>query len=304
METDGLQYIRKFSLIVADATGQGLDLEGLKITFNISKSEAQTPNKATIRVYNLNPDTLTKIQNEFTRITLQAGYESNFGVIFDGEIKSTRKGKENGTDTFLDISAGDGDVAYNFAIVNQTLAAGSTQADQIQLAGLSMEQQGVSPGFIAEEDGASLPRGKVMYGQSREYLRKSTKNTDSTWSIQDNKLQVVKNTGFIAGQAVVLNSKSGLIGTPEVTEGGIKARCLLNPTLRIGARVKIAEKDIQEALLPDTDKEAPPNQMPSISKDGVYRILSIDFLGDTRGNDWYADFICVDIDEPTQKAVA
>jgi len=304
MNTDGLQYLRKYNLIVSNVSGQGLDLEGLKILFEVKKTDSQTPNTAMIKVYNLNTATVKQIQDEFTRVVLQAGYDSNYGVIFDGQIKATRKGKENGTDTFVEISASDGDVAYNYAIVNQTLTAGATQADQIQIASITMQQQGVSQGFVAETESASLPRGKVMYGQSREYLRKSTQRTESSWSIQDGKFQVVKNEGFLSGQAVVLNSKSGLVGTPEQTEGGIKARCLLNPLLRIGARVKIAESDIQTATLPNTDPYAPPNEQPEITKDGLYKILSIDFLGDTFGNDWYSDFVCVNIDETTQKAVA
>ena len=42
-----------------------------------------------------------------------------------GLIKQVRIGRENGTDTFLNIAAADGDKAYNFAVVNATLAAGA-----------------------------------------------------------------------------------------------------------------------------------------------------------------------------------
>jgi len=298
METENLQYLRRFNLILADDKGDGLDFSGLKCLFSIRKADVQTPNSAEIRVYNVIPETVEKIKEEFARVVLQAGYESNFGVIFDGNIKQTRTGVENGTDTYIDIQAGDGDTAYNFAVVNTTLQAGSTQNDQLRIGSISMEQTGgVAVGSIADVGGPSLPRGKTMYGPARDYLRQSARSTEATWSVQDGKLQVVKQSDFLPGQAVVLNSKTGLIGTPEQTEGGITGRCLLNPKLRVGTRVKIDEKSILTAMLPDTKKGDAVNKMPSISRDGMYKLISVEFSGDTFGNDWYCDFVCIDIDE-------
>ncbi|MGC8165472.1 hypothetical protein ACP3WT_28400, partial [Salmonella enterica] len=68
--------------------------------------------------------TRQRIEQEFTRIVLQAGYAGNYGIIFDGSVKQVRRGRENQTDTYLDITAADGDSAYNFAVVNTSLAAG------------------------------------------------------------------------------------------------------------------------------------------------------------------------------------
>ena len=97
--TTQLQYIRRCNLVVSGASGDGLDLSSLRIVFKIKKSDAQTPNTAEIRVYNLAPDTAKQIRKEFKRVVLQVGYESNYGVIFDGNIKQVRMGRENGTDT-------------------------------------------------------------------------------------------------------------------------------------------------------------------------------------------------------------
>lgn len=292
-----LQYLRKCTLIVAGASGDGLDLSPMRIVFKTKKSDAQTPNTAEIRVYNLAPATAKQIREEFKTVTLQAGYESNYGIIFTGNIKQVRFGRENGTDTYIDIAAGDGDDAYNFAVVNTTLAAGAKQSDQIAAAGRAMEGRGVGVGYVAETGAAALPRGKVMYGMARDYLRQSAEASETTWSVQDGKLQLVSLTGTLPNQAVVLNSKSGLIGTPEQTNDGIKARCLLNPLLKIGGKVMIDEKDVAEAKLPDTEKGADANKPASIASDGQYRVLTIEHSGDTRGNDWYSDIVCLDVDE-------
>lgn len=290
-----LQYMRRCNLVVA-GEGQGLDLSGLRIVFKISKKDAQTPNKALIVVYNLQADTAKRIRNEFTRVILQAGYESNYGVIFDGTIKQVRLGKENGTDTYLEINAGDGDLAYNFAVVNTTLAAGATQADQIGAVSRAMQDKGTQGGFIDTLPAQRLPRGKVMYGMARNYLRQSCVSSDASWSIQNGQLQVIRQDGLLPDQAVVLTSKTGLVGTPEQTNDGIKARCLLNPMLKIGARVQIDESLIQESRLPESSKNNAANQPAPLDRDGMYKLLTIDYSGDTRGNDWYCDFVGIGLD--------
>ena len=292
-----LQYIRKCNLIVAGALGDGIDLSPMRIVFKTKKSDAQTPNTAEIRVYNLAPETVNKIRNEFTIVILQAGYESNYGTIFSGNIKQVRFGRENGTDTYIDIAAGDGDDAYNFSIINTTLAAGATQIDQIAVAGDVMAGRGVGIGYITEIGSQALPRGKVMYGMARDYLRQSAKASETTWSVQDGLLQVVKLTETLPNQAIVLNSKSGIIGTPEQTNEGITVRCLLNPLLKISGKVMIDEKDVAEAKLPDTNTNAEANKPASIVNDGQYRVLTIEHNGDTRGNDWYSNIVCLDVDE-------
>ena len=152
-----LQYIRRCNLLVSKANGDGLDLGSLRVVFKIKKSDAQTPNTAEIRVYNLSENTAKQIQKEFTQVTLQAGYESNYGVIFAGNIKQVRMGRENGVETYIDIAAGDGDDAYNYAVVNTTLAAGASHTDAMPKGALELVSDYGSAGF----GGACPPPGEV-----------------------------------------------------------------------------------------------------------------------------------------------
>ena len=297
------QWIRYCKLFVG-GNGDGLDISGLRVTFRIHKSDAETPNTAEIRVYNLAPDTAKKIKKEFQRVILQAGYVSNYGVIFDGNIKQCVIGRENGTDTYLDIFAGDGDDAYNFAVVRKTIAAGSTQAQQVQACGEAMQEKGTGTGYTAWLGEKTLPRGKVMYGLARDYLRQTARESGTTWSVQDGKLQVIPRTELLPTQAVLLTSKTGLIGTPEQDEGGIKAQCLLNPLLRIGGKVIINEADVREAKLPDTEGKQGANAPAKIAADGAYRLLSVEHSGDTHGQEWTSALVCLDVDESAPKGKA
>lgn len=303
-----LQYIRKCNLIFANEAGDGLDVSALRITFAVKKTDGQTPNTANIRVYGLNADTQNKIQTEYTEVLLQAGYESNYGIIFSGTSKKVIKGLEGNIDPYLEVQASDGDTAYNFAVVNTTIAAGATQRDQIEKVIQVMNQKGVTAGDIQLDDTQKLPRGKVMYGMGRDYMRQSSSSGGASWTIQDGKVHVIPLTGVLPGEAVVLNSGTGLIGRPEQTDTGIKFRCLLNPMIRMGGSLQIDESSIQAAEIDQTPKKTgkdgaakEPNKPASIEADGFYRVIELVYAGDTWGQDWYCEGVCLDIDASVPK---
>lgn len=272
-----MQFRRKCQLIVADQAGSGLDLSQLRIVFNIKKTSAETPNSAEIRVYNLTQDTMAQITKEFTQVLLQAGYEDNYGLIFSGNIKQVKLGREGATDNYLDIAAGDGDDAYNFAIVNTTLAAGSTPSEQVLASLRAMQRLGVGAGYIGETKQATLPRGKVMFGMARDYVRNVAESSNAAWSIQDGKLQILQRTALLPGEAVVLNSRTGLVGVPEETNDGLKVQCLLNPKIRIGGIVQITDGLNQ----------------------GIYTAIATEHSGDNRGQEWYTTIDALNVDATT-----
>lgn len=61
-----------------------------------------------------------------------------------------RRGRESQTDTLLDIIVADGDSAYNFAVVNSTLAAGSAATDHMSIATAAMYPYGVLVGYMPQ----------------------------------------------------------------------------------------------------------------------------------------------------------
>lgn len=305
----GRQWLRHCDLIVSGNSRDGLNLSELHVKFSITKSDAESPNVADITVYNLAADTAQRIKREFTRVTLQAGYVGNFGVIFDGQIRQVRIGRDNATDTFLNIIASDGAAAYQFATVNTTLAAGSSVQDWLKAAIAPMADLGVVQGLLdSEVKSKPLPRGKVMYGASRDHMRSAARTAGATWSIQDGETEVLRRTALRPGQAVLLSPSTGLIGTPEQTEDGVVMRSLINPMIRVNGAIKL-EADVLEKKLDLTAKststttEKPPSP---IAANGLYRALWLEYQGDTRGNDWYCDItgLAADASAPAGKEVS
>jgi len=284
------QWLRKVSLIVGNASGQGLDLSQLHIRFTIFSATTQSPNHTTIRVYNVADATAKRLQQEFQQVFLQAGYDSNFGLIFSGSIKQIRKGRENATDTFVDIIAADGDEAYNWSVVNTTLAAGWSQTDYHAALIQSMSPYGVSAGYAPMFAPSKLPRGKVCYGMARDYMRQLAGAAGMQWTIQDGKLHMVPVAGYLPNEAIVLTSDTGMVGVPTQTVDGILVKCLLNPNIVPGSRVHIDNASIQQAAL-SVDYTAT-NYFPSLDDDGLYKVYAMTQTGDTRGPAFYTDMIC------------
>lgn len=297
------QWMREATLIVGSAK-TAIDLSQMHFRFHVQRGDKNgIPNKADIRIWNLSDSTSKDIQKEFTRVVLQAGYPGNAAVIFDGTIKQVRRGRDNATDTYLEIQAADNDRAYNFAVVKANLAAGSTPAHHVSKIVEAMNPYGVDIGYLPPLPDLRLPRGKVMFGMARDYMRDVCRSSDTTWSVDQGKLQMLPLTGYLPGEATVLTSNTGMIGLPEQTEDGIKVRCLLNPGIKIGSKVWINNRSIQgfKATLSLTDPlfsaDTYPAYVPSIQNDGYYRVLVVSHSGDTRGQEWYSDLICLGLEE-------
>lgn len=315
------QWLRKASLIVLPpkpegvgffepslealpTSQQGLDLSELRFTFLVQNADVQSPNNAVIRVYNLSDETARKIQGEYSRVVLQAGYQStSYGVIFDGTIKQFKRGREDAKTSYLDILAADGDIGYNFGVCNRTLAAGSTPQERMQALSQAM---GISTTVTEglSSTGGVLPRGKVLFGMARDMMACEARTQGATWSIQNGTVQVIALAGYLPGEAVVLNALTGLIGIPEQTEDGIRVRSLLNPRLRIGGRVQINNKDINQLVQQNPNAAPVPfNQytgiqlLAKVTNDGFYRLYVVEHVGDTRGGEYYSDMVCLAVDK-------
>ncbi len=288
------QWLRKASLVLENAAGDQLDISQLHFKFSISAADVQTPAAAQIRVYNLSDNTAQRIQKEFAKVTLRAGYEGNFGTIFVGDVKQIRRGKETSIDKYLDITAANGDMAYNFAVANFTLAAGWTATELYNALLQELSLYGITAGYAPPLPATVYPRAMSFYGMVRDRLRELAAMVGCSWSIHDNRLYLIPISGYVEGQSVVLTAKTGMIGFPEQTINGIHVRCLLNPNIFIGRAVEIDNESILEA--PINVAYTAINYFPSVANDGKYKALAVTHMGDTRGQAWYTDSICQAID--------
>lgn len=289
------QYKRKASLLVGNET-LATDLSQMHFRFSVRHGDKESPQSATVRVYNLNPKTILQIQaKEFSRLILQAGYQGGaYGVIFDGDIVQARIGRENTVDTYAEFLAAEGYFAHA-QTVNKTLAAGAEMKDvadaAAQAMGLPLE------GYRFDEN-FKLPRGRVLYGMARDALHAAMARSGNTYFYERGQIVAVPLQGFRPRDVVKVSADTGMIGWPIQTEAGIEVQVLLNPLLEIGGRIELNSASIQLAEFRTTYQSASTNGLnPGLDPNGVYRILTIDHLGNTRGQEWYTSLIAIAIDD-------
>ncbi len=296
------QYIRQVNLVVSKAGGAGIDLSNMRIVFKTFAPDADAPPTAYIRVYNLSSQTSLQIKKEFTQVSLQAGYVGgDVAMIFNGTIIQTKSGAEDAVTTYLDIMASELDLFYNQTVVNKTLAAGSTKADHVNAIITAAKDQGVSPGHIPDSlgTGGTLPRGKVMFGMGRDQMQTTADSAGMSWSMQNGQISLIPVTGYLPGEALLINSSTGMVGVPEATNAGIEVTVLLNPKVKVGTRVSINNEDItqtsinQQGLFPNYGSI---NLPANTNDNGDYKVLVFEHGGDTRGNEYYTKLTCLSVD--------
>ena len=303
------QWKRKIQVIIGKK-GTGLLVENLRIHFEVGKTIESAPNVAIIKIYNLHPDNEAKVKNEFDEVLLNAGYEGAMRLVFRGNIKRVYRYRE-GADYITEIEAGDGDKDFSRAVMNETLAAGTTNAQLVDRAvGTFKGVGGTTKGHVQVTERSRL-RGKVISGNTRDVLHDVSRESGANWSIQDGQLVIVSANDVLPGEAIVIRADTGMLGAPEINDKGIAVKCLMNPMLRVNGAIKLDNNGIKakrvkaQALATKREKQetnAPlgreNEQLVRLDPDGIYKVLKLTHKGDNRGQDWVSEIECIGLDQP------
>lgn len=238
---------------------------------------------------------------------------TNYGMIFSGDIRFTITGKDNITDSWVMVQAASNYDAFLYASTKTTLAAGYTVKDMLDLTMKGFNAYGVTPGVIGEMPNTVFPRGLPLYHSNRDIMDDIAQMCNATWQMVDGQLNMVPENKYIQA-AIVLNSDTGLIGMPQQTMGGgVNVRCLINPNIKINGLVQIDQASVYRAALNGGEVASAPGRVreqntngnltaagagtlqnpASIAADGVYIVKAIDYTGETRGQAWYMDLMCL-----------
>lgn len=208
------------------------------LEFDIIRNDLASSNTATFRIYNLSKTTRTKIHkdqfatNLYKGIELRAGYENVIPTIFKGNIKlawSTREGQVSITK----IEAYDGGFAFLNGRVDQTFQAG-TSNNQV-LDAIIKTLPGVNPGAVGNFPGV-LTRGNAISGNSADV---ASQLSNGSFFVDLEKAYCLNDNECIPGAIDVINSASGLLGTPVLEETSLKFDIIFEPRLLIGQKVRL-----------------------------------------------------------------
>lgn len=294
----GRQWLR-YAQVVIGKNGSGISVDTLRIKFSVKKTIRHEPNTAVISIYNLSPNNVAAVKKEYDDIILNAGYEDPL-IVFRGNIKHVYHYKD-GLDWVTEIHAADGDTDHRLAVINETLAAGTTNHHAIEKC-VGTFKGGTTLGHV------SLPvktrtRGKVLSGSTRDTLHEVARDGGANWSIQDGELVIVGAQGTLPGEAIVVNSETGLLKTPEIDDKGISVTCQLNPRIKVNGALHLDNNRLRQKAKDDSQPQS--GKKPAASKDpvrldpdGVYKVITLEHKGDTHGSEWESDVTCIGLDQP------
>lgn len=236
------KYDRKYKLTLQ---GVGLDLTialPFTIDFDIQRNNYSSVNYASIRIYNLSQIHRNQIIHDqydyspfnILKVTLQAGYGDGpqWPVIFSGNATRAWSVRQ-GVDFITTIQAFDGGDAYQNAVSNIQVPAGTAQRD-VMLALLGdLLPYGVSIGAVSEFDG-SLAKGASYSGNTISLVRELS---NGNLFIDNLRANILKPGDVIAGEILTINAQSGLLGTPVKEQQFLLLEMLFEPRVAVGTQV-------------------------------------------------------------------
>ena len=230
-------------------TGEGIVIEDLRVDFEVKKLMGGAPNTALIKVFNLAPERRALVDREYTKAVLEVGDANSLSVIFIGQLYNALSGKSDGKDIVTQLFCGSGLNAYQNATVHASFEAGTALREIVGVIAGEFEDLGVGVGpldEIALLEGTSVGRGSVFSGAASDMLDKVLENTGLSWSITDDKLEILRNETQTTS-TIFVTPEQGLIDSPKRTQIGYDFTSVLNPAIRAGVTVGVFSEFVQSS---------------------------------------------------------
>lgn len=286
----GKLFKRRAALIIG-TVGIGFESDAdFRIAFKVSKNPAATePNTAEVQVYNLNRSTRARLSELKQPITLEAGYESDYGAIFIGHTTDIIHSRQ-GPDVITRCICADGHLA-NEARVSVSFDKGATLGvvvkkliDAIKKKDITTDiKNAVSTAAGADFNGAldALQKGLSIDGLAMGELNRIASGKGYEISVQDGELQLIKAGGTLVREDIVLGPATGMIGpvVPVRDEKNpsipiVKFRSLMQPRLTPGIGVQLQSEQLS----------------------GRYKVRKATYSGDTHGPEWHVEVEAIQVD--------
>ena len=162
-------YGRMWQVLVWTGEEKALDVSELRVVFEVKQNALGQPGVLHLVIYNLSPESEAQIIQEGFHIQLIAGYQAQYGIVFDGDIIQVFRNRDDGIDYKLEVIAADGKNWMGLNFVRTTLAAGCNPRQIVEgVAKLSyypIEIETISDTLPQHE----LPRGRVCWGNQTRY---------------------------------------------------------------------------------------------------------------------------------------
>lgn len=267
-----VQYGRTYALKCTNRVNSTeVEIQDVRITFNISKKEKIDENEITLSIYNLSPNTrgllvapLDVNKNGQILVELSCGYQEDNAIIFKGfcEAKSlysppnwvtTLKGKE-GAKEYEDF---DFEKTYPAGTPIQRIVTDIAKKSETEL----------SLGKIPIT--GTLPRGRAFTGKPKQIIEALQNKYGFQFTIQNGVTKVQGGSAKVIPDigTAKLDPETGLLGRPYRDGDIVRTTCLINPKIIVGSAIQLF-----------VNANSPLN--------GFYMVKKMSCRGDSWGGSW------------------
>ncbi len=243
--------------VVVDSAPAG-DEKGPRIAFKIEKTLEPKPNKLEANIYNLAKKTRDRITKPKVSVTLEAGYKTDIGLLFKGDLRKVWDTHER-PEVVTKLSSGDGDASLRGARFNESFGPNTKISDILlkMVDKLGVNAQAAKDRIRRGDFRGSLKEfanGFTYSGPLQAEFEKRMRDAGLGWSIQNGELLVLGDKETKQTRAVVLNASSGLLGSPErVTNDkqhphAWKFRFMLTAAVTCGVKVVLDSLEFKGTL--------------------------------------------------------
>lgn len=237
------KFGRNYSLTVQVAEGnpEGIIIQPpFTVEFDINRNYLATVSNSVFRVYNLSEKNRSQIRKDLRdwgllrKIAFKAGYGEKLTLAVTGDIKQAFSVRE-GVNFITQIECFDGGFAFENSFVNTAYPEGTSQKTIAEDLVKSLDEYGIKKGAVGKIEG-SIQRGNSYNGNTCNVLREiSTGN----FFIDGGKANILGENEVIEGTVFVINSTSGLLGTPTRENNLVNLTMLFEPRIDVGHMVKV-----------------------------------------------------------------
>lgn len=252
--------------VVAGPKGQdGVEIQGVRIGFDVKHTLSGEPSEASIEIYNLSDETTSIIESDDLEVRVFAGY-ANPGLIFAGNpVDGGVEDQFNGTDRKLKIEAQDGGREIARTQLNVSLDGEVTVRRAFNEVA---ERLGVPTGTIRIPDNVRVFQGLTLADHGRAVLDRLATMAGADWSIQNGALQVLPKDGDRQIEAASFSAENGNLIDVKRKKKGVKVKAFLVANVRPGDRFRLESDD----------------------ESGTYKARDVRFQGDSgHANDFFIE---------------
>jgi len=236
-----LKFNRNYVLTIEGNDGSLIEIKPpITIDIDVNRNYLSSANVASIRIYNLSERNRSQIRKDNSdyglkrKIILKAGYGNNLSEILNGSVTMAFSVRE-GVNFITEVQVFDGGFAYVNSQIDKTYPENTANRTVVLDMISSLKEYGVSPGAVGNFEG-NLSRANSYSGNTTSILREIT---NGSFFIDNNKAYCLKDDECVAGEVQVINSESGLLGTPRREQTFLTFDIIFQPSLRVGQRIKL-----------------------------------------------------------------